>query len=113
MEVFERHQDGALVIAPRGRIDSTTSATLDERLQRRVAGGDRRFVVDFAQVEYISSAGLRVVLALARRLRDAQGSLVLCGLIGPVRQVFELAGFIPLFTIEATLDLAIARVTAR
>jgi stage II sporulation protein AA (anti-sigma F factor antagonist) len=109
METSTTRYDAALVVSPSGRIDSTTCRGLEEQLERALAGGELRIVVDFAQVDYISSAGLRVMLALARRLRDARGSLVLCALPPPVKQVFELAGFVPLFTMEPTRDAALAR----
>ncbi|MGE3843694.1 MAG: STAS domain-containing protein [Vicinamibacterales bacterium] len=111
MDILEYHRDGALVIAPHGRVDSTTSVTLDERLRHHLGAGARRVVVDLAQVDYISSAGLRVMLALAKRLREVQGTLVLCAMTEPVRQVFELAGFVPLFTVDTTLDVALARLS--
>ena len=59
-----------------------------------------RLVVDFSGVEYISSAGLRVMLILAKRVREQRGALALCGLGDSVRHVFDLAGFLPLFAVE-------------
>jgi stage II sporulation protein AA (anti-sigma F factor antagonist) len=59
-------------------------------------------------VDYISSAGLRVFLVLAKRMRDLQGRLVLCAMTEPVRQVFQLAGFLPLFRVEPSQDAALS-----
>jgi len=53
-----------------------------------------------------------VLLALAKRTRDGKGALALCRLGDSVRQVFDLAGFLPLFAVDATRDAAIARVAA-
>lgn len=97
------------VVAPEGRVDSVTSPSLEGAISGALAAGERRVVVDFGGVEYISSAGLRVLLAAAKRLRDAGGRLVLCRLNEPVRQVFDLAGFVPLFAIEASRNDAVAR----
>ena len=72
-------------------------------------GGARRVVIDLAGVEYISSAGLRVLLLAAKRLRPPQGSLVLCGLGPSVRTVLELAGFMSLFVVEPGREQALAR----
>jgi anti-anti-sigma factor len=69
--------------------------------------------VDFAGVEYISSAGLRVFLLLAKRMRDLQGRVVLCAMPEPVRQVFRLAGFMPLFLVEPSRDAALARLATQ
>ncbi|MBP2672867.1 MAG: anti-sigma-factor antagonist, partial [candidate division NC10 bacterium] len=62
MDIQQERSDGVLVIAPSGRIDSTTSDTLDQALTAAVSSGERRLVVDFDRVSYISSAGLRVLL---------------------------------------------------
>jgi len=109
MDIQQERSDGVLVIAPSGRIDSTTSDTLDQALTAAVSSGERRLVVDFDRVSYISSAGLRVLLVAAKRLRAERGVLVLCALGEPVRQVFDLAGFLPLFTVERSRDLALTR----
>src|SRR5262245_60027560 len=112
MQIPVSREDGVVVVAPVGRIDSTTSAPLEDELLRLQTGGDRRIVVDFAAVDYISSAGLRVMLALARRLRDNHGALALCALNEPVRLVFDLAGFLPLFTVDPSRAAAVARLSS-
>jgi anti-anti-sigma factor len=112
IDIDEMKEAGVTVVAPVGRIDSTTSEALDRQLSARVAGGDRRIVIDFSGVEYISSAGLRVMLTLAKKLRDLKGQLALAALGDSVRQVFELAGFLPLFAVEPTREAARQRVAA-
>lgn len=101
-----------MVIAPIGRIDTTTSGSVDETLRQAVDAGARRIVIDFSSVEYISSAGLRVFLVLAKRMRDLQGRLILCGMPEPVAQVFRLAGFMALFRVEPSRVEAVARIGA-
>jgi len=102
MTINEAHEAGVVVVSPQGRIDSTTSAILERHLQGLAAAGQARVVVDFSAVDYISSAGLRVLLALAKRGREQKGRVALFGLNDSVRQVFELAGFVALFTIAPT-----------
>ena len=102
MTISDAHEGGVIVVSPRGRIDSTTSALLDRHLQGLAAAGQTRVVVDFTGVDYISSAGLRVLLALAKRGRNPKGRVALFGMNDSVRQVFELAGFVALFTIAPT-----------
>lgn len=111
MDIQQERSDGVLVVTPSGRIDSTTSDALEQALTRAFQAGERRLIVDFDRVSYISSAGLRVLLVAAKRLRAEHGVLVLCALGEPVRQVFELAGFLPLFTVERSRELALARCT--
>ena len=110
MQIAELQRDGVLVLSPAGRIDTTTAGALEGRLASALAGASPRLVLDFSGVEYISSAGLRVLLVAARRVQSTNGRLALCGMPQPVHQVFQLAGFLPLFTIESTTDAAVARV---
>lgn len=112
MQIAEVRQDGVDVIAPVGRIDTTTVGALEARLTPVLAVAVPRVVVDFSGVDYISSAGLRVLLVAARRVQATGGRLALCGMGEPVRQVFQLAGFLPLFTIRDTRDAAVAQITA-
>lgn len=112
MDIAETNHGLVFVVAPVGRIDSTTSEALEQALNKAIDVGERRLVVDFDAVSYISSAGLRVLLIVAKRLRTERGTLVLCALTDAVRQVFDLAGFLPLFLVERTRDLAIARCSA-
>jgi anti-anti-sigma factor len=112
MTINETREGAVVVVAPAGRVDSTTSAALDAHLVQLGKAGDDRLVVDFGGVDYISSAGLRVMLTLAKRTRERGGKLALCGLADAVQQVFELAGFLPLFAVEGTRDAAVRRVAA-
>jgi len=109
MNIQQTGHDGVMVLAPSGRIDTTTSGAVEEAVRRAVDEGARRLVIDFSGVEYISSAGLRVFLVLAKRMRDLHGRLILCGMPEPVAQVFRLAGFMALFQVEASLDHALAK----
>jgi len=113
MDISQEQLNGVVVVTPRGRIDSTTSGALEAHLLNLSKTQQPRIVVDFMNVDYISSAGLRVMLTLAKRVRDARGALALCSLGETVRQVFELAGFLPLFTIEGSRDVAVRAVGER
>lgn len=109
MTIQETRLGSVVTIAVEGRIDTTTSTMLEESVARAVDSGAGNLLVDLEQVDYISSAGLRVLLVLAKRMRERRGRLVLCSLQEPVRQVFDLAGFLPLFTIESSRHAALER----
>ena len=109
MEIREDRDGGILVVAPVGRIDSNTSDALEKAVLGHVARGEKRVIIDLQGVEYISSAGLRVLILAANKLRPLGGQLVLCSLGKSVREVFELAGLTALFAIEASRELAGAR----
>lgn len=107
LEVREERRAEGLRVSPVGRVDSNTSAELERFLIAR--GSEPRLVVDLSGVEYISSAGLRVFLMLARKMKDTGGRLALCALPPPVRQVFDLAGFTTLFVVEPSMEQAFGR----
>ena len=109
MVIAEVRDRGVDVLAPAGRIDTTTVAALEARLAPLLMSPQPRVVIDFTGVDYISSAGLRILLVAARRVQGTAGGLALCGMGDAVRQVFQLAGFVPLFTITDTRDAAVSR----
>ena len=109
LEIGEEQAGETLVIAPRGRVDSVSSDELERHVVARLDKGARRVVIDMGGVEYISSAGLRVLLLAAKRLKPPRGVLVLCGLGPSVRIVLELAGFMSLFAVEPGREQALAR----
>jgi anti-anti-sigma factor len=108
MKIQHVDHDGILIVSPEGRIDTTTSGSVEHAIRQLVDSGQRNLLVDLSSVEYISSAGLRVFLQVAKRMRDLRGTLVLSGMTEPVRQVFQLAGFMPLFRVERTQEAALA-----
>lgn len=110
MQIADARVDGVVAVAPAGRIDTTTAPVLEQHVMALLAGVDRRIVVDFSGVDYISSAGLRVMLLLARRVQDVGGRLALCAMGEAVRQVFQLAGFLPLFTVCDSREAAVRQI---
>lgn len=99
MEIESRKQNNVAVVSVKGRVDATTSPDFENRLLELVGAGERLIVINFSQLEYISSAGLRSILATAKRLKANQGELFFTGLFGPVNEVFKISGFHTIFKI--------------
>ena len=100
MEMTETKTNGIVTLGLKGKLDATTSPQLQEKLLGSIAGGEKHFAIDCAQLEYISSAGLRVLLLVTKQLRTISGKIVLYALKPHVKEVFDLAGFsaaLPLF----------------
>lgn len=108
MDLNQEQADGVTVLQVTGRIDSTTAPMLGERLTTMLSAGPARVVVDFSKLDYISSAGFRVLLLAAKRADQTASRLVLCGVSGKVRQLFDLGGFLDLFSIASTREEGIA-----
>ncbi|HVS15084.1 MAG TPA: STAS domain-containing protein, partial [Thermoanaerobaculia bacterium] len=109
MEVQEITAAEVLVLLPVGRLDTTTSSDFETRALAVLSRGVSRFVIDCGRLDYVSSAGLRVLLMLAKRLSGGKGALVLCSMSKPVLEVFEIAGFSRIFAIEPDRDSALQR----
>ncbi len=108
MRIRKEKRDGCHIFHLDGTIDSSTADQAHKELEEALGDGAGRYVLDFSSLLFISSAGLRVLLLLAKKVKGAQGSLVLCALPDHVRDVFEIAGFSLIFDIKATLVQATA-----
>jgi anti-anti-sigma factor len=98
MDINKTHYKRCDVIIVSGRIDSATAPRLSEILNESVIGGMTNLVLDLANVDYASSAGLRVMIDYQKICKqNTQGELVLVSVPKRVFETLELAGFVPLF----------------
>ena len=102
MNITTRTERDVSVVALAGNLDSNSSPQAQQALDGILAGGAKKMVVDFTALDYISSAGLRVLLGTAKRLIGAGGALHLFGLNGTVREVFDISGFSTILAVYAT-----------
>ncbi len=99
MQISEEKVNDVTVVSLKGRLDASTSGALESVLNGLAAQKDAKVLVDAAALEYISSAGLRVLLAAAKQFKKVQGRIALCALSANVKQVFEISGFTSIFAI--------------
>ena len=111
MNINEQEKGQAVVFSIDGRLDSNTSEAFEKELMGKIDEGKKHLVVDFTDLEYISSAGLRVLLMAAKRLKSESGGFALCGLKDHIREVFEISGFLPILTVVDDMDAAVAAVS--
>jgi anti-anti-sigma factor len=93
MKITAIQEEGILVVQVEGRLDVATAPEFEKNCAAMLEQGHEKLVLDLTDLEYISSAGLRSLLAIAKRLKGSGGSLSLCGLTGLVKEVFYLSGF--------------------
>ena len=98
MTIDKQLNDSKLTLALPGRLDTTTSPELEAVIKENIAGVTN-LVMDFAGLEYISSAGLRVILS-AQKTMNKQGEMVIRNVNEAINEVFEITGFIDILTIE-------------
>jgi anti-anti-sigma factor len=116
MEVTASARDGALVLAPYGRIDHASADSFAQALAPHLAGcskGAMPCVLDMAGVDYISSVGLRVLMLAARQAQTQGGTLVVAALTPLVREVFQISRFDKVFEIFDDLEQALSRCRAQ
>ena len=106
MQFDSRKEKGGTIVKIGGRMDAVTTGEIETKLSGLIDQGDRKFVLDLGALEYISSAGLRTLLATAKRLKAEQGSMVFANLTGHVTEVFKISGFYSLFTVCDSVDVA-------
>jgi anti-sigma B factor antagonist len=103
MEISTRTSNDTHIVAIAGSLDSTTSPAAQKALEPVLAGA-KKVALDFSQLDYISSAGLRVLLGAAKQLKASGGTLGMFGLNQSVREVFDISGFssiLPVYPSEA------------
>jgi len=110
MELEVEVLDGVSCVAIRGRLDSTTSPVLRDRLLALVPASGARIVVGLTHVAYVSSAGFRVLLIAARAAESAGGAFALHGLGAEVRRLFDIASFTDFFIVRDSAAEAAAAV---
>jgi anti-sigma B factor antagonist len=93
MDVMEKRLEGVVVLSVKGRLDSNTSDEFERLLLGRVDEGENRFILDFQELDYISSAGLRVLLKATKELKKTSGQMCLCSIRDYIQEVFDMSGF--------------------
>ena len=98
MNIIKEIKNKTLNIVLEGRLDTTTAPQLEAELKQSISDNER-LIFDFTKLEYLSSAGLRVLLA-AQKMMDKQGEMVICNVNDVIAEVFEVTGFSDILTIE-------------
>lgn len=109
MEIREPKENGVVVLGLSGRVDASNAAVWEQRILALIAAGEKRLVLDCAQLQYMSSAGLRVLLVAAKRLSD-DGKLGIAPLNSQIGEIFDIAGFSSIPQIYRTPGEALAAV---
>lgn len=106
MDIFETQQGNTMILSLVGRLDTNTSKNLEEKLLSLIEGHRKRFIIDCPQLDYISSAGLLVLLMVAKKLKPLNGEVVLASLKDHIKEIFEIAGFLSIFQTFGTREEA-------
>lgn len=98
MNIKKTREGNTMTIALEGRLDTTTAPVLEEELKKEISGVEELYF-DFQALDYISSAGLRVLLS-AQKTMNKQGKMVIKNANEDVMEIFEVTGFVDILSIE-------------
>jgi anti-anti-sigma factor len=101
MDIESKIGNGFTSIAIKGRLDAVTAAAAESAINGTIEAGASNLVLNLSGLEYVSSAGLRVLLVTAKKLSRQNGKIVLCCLQDTVREVFTVSGFLSIFPVAA------------
>lgn len=108
MEFKATTDQNATIITITGRLDAVTAPEYEKKIRELIDGGNLHLVVDFEQLDYISSAGLRGLLVTAKLLKAKKGQLRFANVTGTVKEVFDISGFNSIFQMDSSLAASLA-----
>lgn len=110
MEIEISKKEKAVVVYVKGRLDAVTSPELEKKVIGLVDEGNNNFIINCNDLEYISSAGLRVILVVTKKLKSLNGKALLSNLKGVVKEVFNISGFTSILQICETEEEALNQI---
>ncbi len=110
MEFKFEEAGGTTVVQIVGSLDTRTSPGAQEELTQLIENGATKIVIDFEELDYISSAGLRVLLIAAKQLRGVKGEIRVCNLNPVVKEIFDISGLEMILPVSGTRIEALDRI---
>jgi anti-anti-sigma factor len=108
MDIQITTENDVRIVRVNGKLDALSAARYEQVLNKAIAAGAERLVVDCQGLHYVSSAGLRALLNTAKPLMAAGGQIIFAALQPPVRAVFEMTNLLAIFTVRDTVASALA-----
>ena len=104
MEINHKQEDGIVYVTIKGRLDADSALEAEKTVSDALGGDAKMLLFDLGSLDYLSSAGLRVLLSAAKEMRRRDGKIVLCALTQFVKEIFEVSGFEALIPIEDSVE---------
>ncbi|MFH1213308.1 MAG: STAS domain-containing protein [Candidatus Neomarinimicrobiota bacterium] len=110
MEIVTKKSNDVLVVAISGRLDTITAPEFEKNILALVTPENKKIVLDCADLSYISSSGLRVILMTLKKVKANNGNLIICSLQESIKEVFNICGFSSLLTITTDCTSALGKI---
>ncbi len=111
MEIRTEKQGNSTIFSLKGRLDSQTSTDVEKRILQAISEGSSHIILDFAELDYISSAGIRVLVHCHKELEKNRGKIFLTSVPKPIENVLYITGFLPYFKIYENQAQAIKSIS--
>ena len=102
MEITTRDEGDTKIVMLNGKLDTNTTPVAESEINTLLDAGASKLLINFEQISYISSSGLRLLLATAKRLKGSGGDLKVCALNEMATEVFEVSGFSSILNVFTT-----------
>ena len=110
MQIDTVNESGTLIAKTEGRVDGTNAREFQEALEGVIKDADHSVILDMEQLTYISSAGLRVILLIAKALERQDVKFGVCSLSDPIREIFDISGFDKVVNVSGSQSEALSAV---
>jgi stage II sporulation protein AA (anti-sigma F factor antagonist) len=97
MHLTEKKKENACIISTSGKIDSSNSTDFEGTIMEIIERGEHQIALDLEHLDYISSAGLRALIAIAKKIKKAGGKAAIFGMNAKIREIYESTGFVSVF----------------
>ena len=108
MDISVRETDGVSVMDFTGNLDTNTSPAAENEVDQLLEGGSEKILFNFMNLNYISSSGLRILLATAKKMKISGGKMMVCSLNDTVQEVFDISGFASILDLASNEEEALA-----
>jgi len=112
MQIIVDKKTAATVLGIHGHFNAAATPEFERVLKQCLDGGERRFVLNLAELTFISSTGLQSILSTAKAIKERNGNMVVCALQGEALKIFKISGFATLFSMYPTEAAALKQVDA-
>ncbi len=104
MEISTRVENEIHIVDIVGDLDTNTAPDAENQLTKLMDQGVKKIVVNFDKLDFITSAGLRVFLAVSKRIKSEEGDIRICNLNETVQEVFDISGFSTILNVFGSLE---------
>jgi anti-sigma B factor antagonist len=109
MEITKEKRNGITCLRIEGNLDASNSSIAEKSIRDAIDAEGANLIINLSELQYISSAGLRVILVVAKDIKTKSGKIVLCSMTESVKKVFDISGFTSIFDLQENIEAALKR----